>query len=1775
MSGTEIIDIGVSAVARHGSARVSREWQITRDIKSHVEDSPIKPSRTSMRLLDPFDVKDEANCQWYFDDFISKNPFQLDRAATVEEGLKAYTKSLFEQLGLDSIADILQQSSATRKILRINISDVEPTTADHVQQSVHTLHWELLEDPELWQASNCTVVLRRLVLHRPSSAFSIRRIHSWSQQQHTLNVLLVVARKLDITTPEAEPLAYRSIRDVRRNLEKRGSSFQLNVQVVRPGTFKAFTTHLDNATENQGRGYFHIVHFDLHGEVNTNKDGASHACLLFAREALSAKPKKELQAITAAKVGEVLRRSGVEVVILNACSSASGQRGLQSNLAHDLCQSGVRTILGMSYLIGNTAASSFVNAFYTSLIGCERPFSVAVKDARDALRTSPIRLSRYGVERHLQDWIVPVVYTVDGDLEIRIESQDAHRPASEPLAVTIPQDTDCSEEIELLGREFDLLRFERLFIKTKLGVITGSAGVGKSTFVKYVTDYWQETGLIERVVWINLSKFTHEGGFSRFLLETFRPYLDASNLADPSPSDLERAVQGMNVSKVAVVIDHIDAPLSESDFMDDHGRWSEMEKSRFLKLLEHMSDKCHDGGHIFLLGRRKQRDPWWETFLPGNQTWEHFELGSLDLSSATDLANSVLQDSGVDIAQRTAEEQNDLNQVIRLLDTNPLAIRHVVPAISKAGIPWGEAYETVLARTISGICRLSLQPHDFVDLDIALLSGIPRELARPLATISLFWHEGCSRDTVTRYVRNDGWEKHDIDQALEFAVDRGFLSLDSMGYINDIHPLFTIYGRELLMKSLCPKATDEDTASIFIDSFFRDVIVTRGFMEPTRATGPSGKPMQNPESTACFITFRQGLYEYDGPLITAAGEVERVPGEKRFMARDGGRLACRQAHDHSLDVVVDWEATETVLWPSIYCLFTGLTERATDFDIAHLVSWYSRSQYEPYLERAYDNLMLVLKFCSSAHTSFVMRNQDWPLAHMVTYLVEYMAFYDSHLIKTLWRAFRELIYAFFEQQDSYAVHPRFQPRFFSIVLHLWRVRGKIIPLYTTTDEMYAYFEMMLRVVEATESRYGVSTETDAMKSEIQEQIDQRLAVKDAAFEKFRGVRYYEGSSDMMAKNKAREAKSPEKTAELIARAQVLFPHYQGAGDVIKDWAEGKENADLSEFHNIITSVIQDSIKLAAPDQTSDSRSALLADMAARIQQANESANRALIEGAQGGLPPIGQTDMQLLQLAMFKAPSADAENFETDMAGHLKELERAQALGRKDQAIGQHEALVQLTSAAGRTDEAMEHLRHIQAIQTELGLQDIFETERRLTLFEKVARYKQLGIEFQMATMHGDHQAELAALQQMRVIGAEIGAQQAWLDSVDAMMERARGFIEAEKLKSSRHEHLEDTAAARGRQRRIAEQRQQALFTGRTDVTPEDMAESIAAVRGADSMDPAGVDRMIAFTEKMIAKTPGKEARDIRMRDRNIMVFFRDLMAIGPLPGEPGFENVTKEQVVEQVRLVRERLYRPGSEGSSHDYYEEDLLRCDDMFGPAVMEAMASETVDLAQRGDFGKAENTINDILLLESEGRFDKAVANMKLKSDLIGPAMRAIVALIQAVQRREVKHEMDLDIPIMYTCWALYPDLMSQLFRAASEICSLTPSASTSGQSHRVHTSDDSTASRKGPHAHPSPKLNTRAGPSTTEDQYSPTFERNFKAAFGKKKKQQKPHVQPRAGDEGQAASFEDELLAAFMAEQGSSHTPARPLETSHDASVPRLEADDWERELMNAFQDEFSL
>ncbi|MEU7906604.1 CHAT domain-containing protein [Actinoplanes sp. NPDC049118] len=529
---------------------------------------------------------DRERVRWYLEDFLE---YPVQPAPTIAAGVEKRLAELGEQLfsevfdGRDGqrLWGRLQDRLAET---RVEIaSDVEDATA---------LPWELLRDPATGTPLALEAASFVRVNQRPARP---QREPSGGDR---LRVLLVICR------PAAgADVPFRSVASylVRLSADAR-QVFTLDV--LRPPTFAQLEKVLSDANR-AGRPY-HVVHFDGHGTyLNTDPSGddtaddedggnngsagggfspyrfqrlnlvsppraGSHGYLLFEDPG----HEDNEQLVDGPALGDLLARTGVSVLVLNACRSAYAEaptrpavaedgagsaeadigaeaaegdvharvRGYGS-LALEVTDAGVPGVVAMRYSVYVVTAARFVADLYAALLDGQ-PLGAAVTAGRRQLHAQPSRQIAFD-PRPLQDWSVPVVYesapialftpAAQRQVTIRVGQPGQQPAAGEPAGVSgLPRRPD----VGFFGRDETLLALDRSFDDHRIVLLHAYAGAGKTTTASEFARWYTETGGLAHpglgagpVIFSSLEHHTPLARLLNQLGEVFGPLLAGNNIA--------------------------------------------------------------------------------------------------------------------------------------------------------------------------------------------------------------------------------------------------------------------------------------------------------------------------------------------------------------------------------------------------------------------------------------------------------------------------------------------------------------------------------------------------------------------------------------------------------------------------------------------------------------------------------------------------------------------------------------------------------------------------------------------------------------------------------------------------------------------------------------------------------------------------------------------------------------------------------------------------------------------------------------------------------------------------------------------------------------------------------------------------------------------------------------------------------------------------------------------------------------------------------------------
>ena len=615
-------------------------------------------------IADPFSKEDEALLEWYFEEHLRAPFLHRVRAQEAAASVSRYGESLFRQLFSDPDAyfhykEALQQGIGT---LRFEIAGSPP---------FHALHWEALKDPELPEAFalRAPMVRKNLVPQTVPAHVHLSPV---------INVLLIVARprgRFDV--------GYRTIsRPLVESLRR--ANLRVHVDIVRPGTYQALTTHL----EQHGAGHYHVVHFDVHGGLLTYAElqqaGEANHFLYQARYGrsdiqpyegqkaflcLEGAEDNQADPVEAGEAANLLILHQVPVVVLNACQSGKQVGVRETSLGSPLLKAGVQTALAMGYSVTVTAAELMMQTLYGELFA-GRDLSTAISRGRRELYNRKGRRAYFDATIDLEDWLLPVVYeNRPVELHVRPFTPEEQKAYYERQAARYaPRQPDYG----FFGRDLDILQLEkRLLTKRNIVLVSGMGGAGKTTLLQHVAQWWQQTGLVEDVFYFGYDKraWTRE----QIVLDLAHRLLTAHEYpafqALPLPAQQAQIAERLRATRHLLVLDNLEsitgAPMAILRPLPEPER--EALRGFLVELV--------DGRTLVLLGSRGGE----EWLAKGTFNENVYDLPGLDEEAASKLADAILNRLG---ATRYRDDA-DFKKLIELLDGYPLPIEVVLANLTR------------------------------------------------------------------------------------------------------------------------------------------------------------------------------------------------------------------------------------------------------------------------------------------------------------------------------------------------------------------------------------------------------------------------------------------------------------------------------------------------------------------------------------------------------------------------------------------------------------------------------------------------------------------------------------------------------------------------------------------------------------------------------------------------------------------------------------------------------------------------------------------------------------------------------------------------------------------------------------------------------------------------------------------------------------------------------------------------------------------------------------
>ncbi len=636
-------------------------------------------------IIEPFSEKEEQQLEWYFERWL-RFPFTKQmQAEEVAANIITYGERLFEQVFKQDFNAFGKYSQARQSGLDTLRFEIEGSP------EFHRFHWEALKDPDLPRPFALEALLVRNTINPPI-------IDAQSQPSPTINLLIITARP-----GGGRDVNYRTIsRPLVESL--RQAHPPVRIDIVRPGTYRALVEHLETTRDRFGVGYYHIIHFDLHGAL-MSYDQFAAAQQQFEASQLTFKGRygrSDLPEYTGQKgflffegeqpgvsdpaeaqeVADLLINHHIPIAILNACQSGKQVGVSETSLGSRLLQAGVQTVLAMSYSVTVSAATLMMTTLYQKLFD-RATLATAIRHARIELYNRKERRAYFDQHIELEDWLLPVVYQSGGaTAEVTLSLRSF--TAEEQAAYFSRQATRFLEPkptFGFVGRDVDILQIERRVLAESEGqhrnllLIRGMGGAGKTTLLRHLGWWWQMTHFVGEVFYFGYDEKAWT--LTQILDSIARQLMPKSDLDTFLPMPLAAQVkllgQQLNNERHLLLLDNLESITGTN--LAIQNTLPESERATLRGFLTDLLG----GRTIVLLGMRGNGN--WLLQKDGGPLREAdiYDLPGLDPEAASILAERLLErnvpDRAVQEMYRTSE---DFRRLLRLLAGYPLALEVVL-----------------------------------------------------------------------------------------------------------------------------------------------------------------------------------------------------------------------------------------------------------------------------------------------------------------------------------------------------------------------------------------------------------------------------------------------------------------------------------------------------------------------------------------------------------------------------------------------------------------------------------------------------------------------------------------------------------------------------------------------------------------------------------------------------------------------------------------------------------------------------------------------------------------------------------------------------------------------------------------------------------------------------------------------------------------------------------------------------------------------------------------
>ncbi len=639
-----------------------------------------------LTVQDPLSPNSKAKLEWHFEQHVKFPYLNTVKPSEAIEIIREAGENLFSQLfGSPQIFSRYRQAIQTDFAnLVIEISG---------SPEFHSLNWEALRDSSLPNP----LVLDALILRKDLKEQNLPAV---IRETSTINLLIVTARPAG-----RRDAGYRTISRPLVEL-LRGSRLPVRIHILRPATYESLSKHLDEV----GQGFYHVVHFDVHGGLLTFEDfeqiekektgnhltfqtpryGRPEIQPFEGRDAFlffdifcepETKEDEGFRAdpVRADELANLLLLHGIPLIILNACQSAKelGEQeqktdlpiAEETSLASRLMRAGAQMVLAMSYSVTVTAAEILMKSLYQEIFR-GKTVHQAIQKGRRELANIKQRRAAFNYQIPLEDWLLPVVYQ-KRPVELKTRKLE---PEEEERLSLAQQEISRMPDVEygFYGRDIDILNLERrVLLKNNILLMRGMGGAGKTTLLKHLAWWWRATDFVKQIFYFGYDEKAHtrQEIMLAIAAKLFDRFEFANFQAMNESAQQQKLAHKLRAERHLLILDNLESiqggyfavknPLSPEE---------QTKLKEFLADLRGTVDAFQEQT-IVMLGSRSP-----EEWLKENTFQKNiYDLAGLDAESATQFAEEILRQNAV----LKYRNDDDFKKLLKLLAGFPLPMKVV------------------------------------------------------------------------------------------------------------------------------------------------------------------------------------------------------------------------------------------------------------------------------------------------------------------------------------------------------------------------------------------------------------------------------------------------------------------------------------------------------------------------------------------------------------------------------------------------------------------------------------------------------------------------------------------------------------------------------------------------------------------------------------------------------------------------------------------------------------------------------------------------------------------------------------------------------------------------------------------------------------------------------------------------------------------------------------------------------------------------------------------